>query len=86
MTVHSHYPSDVKAWARVHVEGFNAAHKELISRASLTQDAEDTGKIEGDRAAAALQFGQVYRVSFRFQHAYWAENDLPGRSNPSAGY
>ena len=27
------------------------------------------------RAAAALRFGQVYRVTFRFPHAFWEENE-----------
>lgn len=35
----SHLPPHVKAWARVHVEGFNAARKELISVAALKLDA-----------------------------------------------
>jgi monoamine oxidase len=40
---------DVKSWARVHVEGFNAAHNELISVAALTEDQGAGEKIEGDR-------------------------------------
>jgi monoamine oxidase len=40
---------DVKSWARVHVEGFNAAHNELVSVAALTEDREAGEKIEGDR-------------------------------------
>ena len=40
---------DVKNWARAYIEGFNAARKELISVASLRQDAEAADAIEGDR-------------------------------------
>jgi monoamine oxidase len=45
----SRQSADVKAWARVHVEGFNAAHKELISVAALTEDQQAGEEIEGDR-------------------------------------
>jgi monoamine oxidase len=45
----SHQRNDVKNWARIHIEGFNAARKELISAASLTEDAEAAEKIDGDR-------------------------------------
>lgn len=50
----SHLPRDVKSWARVHIEGFNAARKELISVRSLRQDAQAAGEIEGDRAFRIL--------------------------------
>jgi monoamine oxidase len=46
--------ADLKDWARVHIEGFNAARAELISVASLTQDAEAAEQIEGDRAFRIL--------------------------------
>lgn len=46
----SHYSSQIKSWARIHVEGFNAAHAKLISVASLIQDAQAAEKIDGDRA------------------------------------
>lgn len=39
----------VKDLAISYVEGFNATHKERISVASLAQDAEAAGKIDGDR-------------------------------------
>ena len=45
----SRQSADVKNWARVHVEGFNAAHSEIISVAALTQDQEAGERIEGDR-------------------------------------
>jgi monoamine oxidase len=47
---HSQQPADVKNWARVYVEGFNAARKEDVSAASLTQDAVAADRIEGDRS------------------------------------
>jgi len=50
----SRQPADVKDWARVHVEGFNAAHQERISVASLKQDAEAAEKIDGERAFRIL--------------------------------
>jgi monoamine oxidase len=46
--------ADFKDWARVHIEGFNAARAELIGVASLTQDAAAAQKIEGDRAFRIL--------------------------------
>jgi monoamine oxidase len=163
----SHQRPEIKNWARLHIEGFNAARKELISAASLKQDAEAAEEIEGDRtfripggydsialallrsspdhhaivqlnsivervvwrrglvevryrsaldnekaklrcrqlivtvplgvlqaaplslgaihfdpqpreiikAAEALAFGQVYRITFRFRHAFWDEDE-----------
>jgi monoamine oxidase len=50
----SHLPPNVKNWARAHIEGFNAARKELISVASLKQDAKAAGEIDGDRAFRIL--------------------------------
>lgn len=50
----SRHPSDVKDWARIHIEGFNAARQELISVASLAQDAEAADRIEGDRTFRIL--------------------------------
>jgi monoamine oxidase len=50
----SHLPTHVKAWAAVHIEGFNAARKELISAAALKLDAKAAGEIEGDRAFRIL--------------------------------
>jgi monoamine oxidase len=44
-----HQPQSVKQLAISYVEGFNAAHKERISIASLAQDAEAAEKIDGDR-------------------------------------
>jgi monoamine oxidase len=51
----SQQPADVKAWARIHIEGFNAARQDLISAASLTADAEAADKIEGDRTFRILK-------------------------------
>jgi len=42
--------ADAKSWASVQVEGFNAARKDVISVASLIQDAEAAEQIDGDRA------------------------------------
>ncbi len=42
-------PPSIKQLAISYVEGFNAAHKERISVASLAQDAEAAEKIDGDR-------------------------------------
>jgi monoamine oxidase len=158
---------EIKNWARLYVEGFNAARNERISTASLRRDAEAAEEIDGDRsfrilngydslvlyllrlipdhlrvvqlnaivervkwragrvsvqyrsaldnqtrslqcarlivtvplgvlqasadgpgaiafdpeptkilkAARALDFGQVYRVTFRFRHAFWDEDE-----------
>ncbi len=151
---------EAKSWARIHVEGFDAAHKERISVESLKLESTAADKIDGDRAfrlvggydsiplfllrsipryesvlklnsiveavtwrrgmvevqhrsdgqvskltcrvaiitvplgvlqagtirfnpepakvlraARALEFGQVYRVTFQFQDAFWEENE-----------
>ncbi len=50
----SREPAEAKNWARTYVEGFNAARKELISVASLKQDAEASEKVEGDRVFRIL--------------------------------
>jgi monoamine oxidase len=42
-------PQSVKDFATSYVEGFNAAHKERISVASLAQDARAAEEIDGDR-------------------------------------
>jgi hypothetical protein len=42
-------PQAVKDLATSYVEGFNAAHKERISVASLAQDAESAEAVDGDR-------------------------------------
>jgi monoamine oxidase len=47
---HSRQPAEAKNWARVHVEGFNAARKDEVSVASLTQDAEAADQLDGDRS------------------------------------
>ncbi len=49
MLTRSRQPADVKAWAAVHVEGFNAARKDRISTNSLVKDSDAADKIEGDR-------------------------------------
>jgi monoamine oxidase len=46
----SRQPEAVKAWTRVHIEGFNAAREEVISVASLKKDADAAERIEGDRS------------------------------------
>src|ERR1041385_4270799 len=43
-----------KNWARLHIEGFNAAHSDVISVASLQIDARAAAKIDGDRAFHVL--------------------------------
>jgi monoamine oxidase len=50
----SHQAADVKAWARVHIEGFNAARRDVISAASLIQDSEAAETIDGDRSFRIL--------------------------------
>jgi monoamine oxidase len=50
----SHQRNDIKNWARIHIEGFNAARRELISAASLIEDSEAAEKIDGDRAFRIL--------------------------------
>ncbi|HLK20703.1 MAG TPA: NAD(P)/FAD-dependent oxidoreductase [Bryobacteraceae bacterium] len=50
----SHLPAHAKAWARVFVEGFNAARKETISASALKKDAEAADEIEGGRAFRIL--------------------------------
>jgi monoamine oxidase len=51
---HSRQPAVAKDWARVYIEGFNAARKELISIASLAKDAIAAEKIDGDRVFKIL--------------------------------
>lgn len=46
----SKQPAALKEWARIHIEGFNAARQELISAASLVEDADAAHKIGGGRA------------------------------------
>jgi monoamine oxidase len=50
----SHQQPEVRRWASVHIEGFNAARKELISAASLRQDNAAAEKIQGDRTLRIL--------------------------------
>jgi len=45
----SRYNSDIKSWARIHIEGFNAARSELVSVNALVKDGNAAKKIEGDR-------------------------------------
>lgn len=51
---HSSISPAVKNWARIHIEGFNAARQDLVSADSLEADAEAAGKIEGDRSFRIL--------------------------------
>jgi monoamine oxidase len=53
----SPYPSEAKDLSTTFVEGFNAAHKEIIGIASLAIDGEASERIDGDR-------------SFRFSEGY----------------
>ena len=50
----SRHPPETKAWARIHIESFNAAHAGLVSAAALAEDAEAKEKIDGDRAFRLL--------------------------------
>lgn len=50
----SHQSPDLKKWARVHIEGFNAAHSDLVSAASLVAESKAAGEIEGDRSFRIL--------------------------------
>ncbi len=50
----SRQSSSAKNWARIHIEGFNAARSRLISAASLIQDSEAADKIEGNRSFRIL--------------------------------
>lgn len=45
----SAYSEKAKRWATSYVEGFNAAHKEIIGVASLASDAQAADAIDGDR-------------------------------------
>ena len=49
-----HARPDIKNWARIHVEGFNAARKERISAMQLKEDSDAAHEIEGDRAFRIL--------------------------------
>ena len=50
----SRQPAELKAWAAVHVEGFNAARRDRVSVKSLVRDDEAAGKIEGGRTFRIL--------------------------------
>lgn len=50
----SHQRPEVRRWASIYVEGFNAARKELISAASLRQNNQAAAKIDGDRTFRIL--------------------------------
>ena len=45
----SNYSEKAKRWATGYVEGFNAAHKEVVGVASLALDAQAADAIEGER-------------------------------------
>lgn len=51
----SRHSATVKQWARVQIEGFNAARADRISVASLIQDSEAAEKIDGDHAFRIAQ-------------------------------
>lgn len=42
------YPDEVKEWAALYVEGFNAARRERIGKAGLAEAAEASGRVDGD--------------------------------------
>ena len=65
-------PQSVKELATSYVEGFNAAHKERISVASLAQDAKAAEQIEGDR-------------NFRIATGYKAVPDFVLQMSPDNG-
>ncbi len=46
----SHHPFKLRAWSRIHVEGFNAAVSDEIGTAALAEDAEAADEIDGDRS------------------------------------
>jgi monoamine oxidase len=52
---HTPASPDAKSWARVHVEGFEAARSEEISVESLIQETTAAGKIDGERAFRIAQ-------------------------------
>ena len=49
-----HATLDIKNWARIYVEGFNAARRERISAKQLKEDSEAAHEIEGDRTFRIL--------------------------------
>ena len=51
---HSRQTPEAKKWARIHIEGFNAARSEWISATSLAQDGKAADEIEGDRTFRVL--------------------------------
>jgi len=51
---HSRQKADVKTWARIYVEGFNAARSEVIGVESLKQDKKAAEKIDGERTFRIL--------------------------------
>jgi monoamine oxidase len=50
----SRHAKDLKDWARLHVEGFNAAHSDRISVGSLLRETAAADEIEGDRTHRIL--------------------------------
>lgn len=50
----SHHSTQTKNWARLQVEGFNAARSDLISVGSLINESAAADKIDGDRAFRIL--------------------------------
>ena len=71
-------PQSAKRLATSYVEGFNAAHKERISVASLAQDAEAAEKIDGDRT---FRIASGYKAIPEFLLATSAESDSRVRLN-----
>lgn len=50
----SRHSSEDKRWARIHVEGFNAARSDSISVSSLVSEGKAADEIEGDRSFKIL--------------------------------
>ena len=46
---HGSYPDEVKEWAALYVEGFNAARRERIGTAALSEAAEASARVDGDQ-------------------------------------
>lgn len=55
---HSQQPSRAAAWARLQIEGFNAAPPDRVGAAALKRDADAAGKIEADR---------MYRIAHGYE-------------------
>jgi len=83
---HSRVSREAKKWARVHVEGFNAARSDLISVGSLIREGDAAEQIEGERIFRILNgydsiplallrsirdYGSVLRLSSIAERIRW---------------